>query len=470
MAPEKVQIKKGAPKSALILDDDEIFLKTMEIYTKKLGLESTKTFEIADKVWNDLRENSYDILFLDWKLPGHVSGLALFNRIRRRTALTLTPILIVSGFVEADDFRLLKEFFCVDLLEKPFSFSQLEAKTKRLWQEYQWYLVHLAKIQKVFQISEKNPKKSLKALDGLIKKAPHPGPMALLCARFFEDHGHRDQAKDLYLRVLQNEPENVPALNGVGKILFHEGQNKQALKLLHKANGLSPHNMQRICLTGQAALQGQDGQGAKEIFQKALEIDQDDVTARAGLVVANNAIEFFQSAHRSISSTQNFASLMNSIGIAKIKMGKHEQGIKQYGAALEFIDNDLDRARIMFNLGLGHLKGNAQKEALKWFERSARIAGPSFQKSAVYIDCIKSGKPFPHGKASELEDVDANPDELLKVTADVEFPAKEEGLSPQKRATDDIPTDTEQTQTEASDNSAEGDDEKAVEQQYEKAS
>ena len=149
------------PLSALILDDDETFLKTLSLYTEKIGIEHVDTFVTADDVWQNIKGKSYDVLFLDWKLPGELSGLALFNRLRRSPEFSLVPILVVSGFVEQDDFRLLKEFPCTDLLEKPFQFQTFEEKVNTLWGEHTWYRDNVNRIKKILNQSDNDIEKAL---------------------------------------------------------------------------------------------------------------------------------------------------------------------------------------------------------------------------------------------------------------------------------------------------------------------
>ena len=148
---------KNFPESAIILDDDEVFLKTVGLYSKKSGLNKIDSFSETDSVWSTLRSEAYDLLMLDWQVPGKISGLALFNRIRRKTNFTFTPIMIISGFVHKDDFRILQEFPCTKLLEKPFTFKKFNENIRSLWQEYQWYQENIKNIDTIFHFVMSNP-------------------------------------------------------------------------------------------------------------------------------------------------------------------------------------------------------------------------------------------------------------------------------------------------------------------------
>ena len=50
----------------------------------------------------------------------------------------MQPILVVSGFVDKNDFRLLQEYSCTMLMEKPFTKSMFESKVEALVNEWEW--------------------------------------------------------------------------------------------------------------------------------------------------------------------------------------------------------------------------------------------------------------------------------------------------------------------------------------------
>ena len=386
---DEENLGKKFPESALILDDDEVFLKTVSLYAKKTGIQSFETFTDCDSVWGALRKNSYDIMLLDWKLPGKVSGLALFNRIRRRSKLSLSPVLVISGFVEKDDFRLLDEFPCTALLEKPFTFQAFTDKIKGLWTEYQWYLKNLKVVQGAFTTCEHDPEKAVPMFMGIIKNSPNPVPLTTVVGKFLSDQGCIDQAEPIFLSVLKYDAKNVFAMSELAKIYYKQNRIDEAINILGAAHEISPHNMERLCFSGQLEVTKGNTENAKAKFAKALEIDEEDTKARSGMLIAGNATEFFSSAANSISVTKNFASLMNIIGISKIKAGSYKDGLTQYLAALNFLDDPTDQARVMFNVGLGHLKNKNVGKASKWFQRAALAGGKSFDKPGKYLQEIE---------------------------------------------------------------------------------
>ena len=393
-------------KECIILDDDEIFLQTVALYVEKLGFQKPATFTRCDEAWTTLKNSSFDFMFMDWKVPGQVSGLALFNRIRRRTNHSIAPILVISGFVDSTDFKLLQEFPCTQVLEKPFTFKIFETKTKELWDEYQWYLENIVDVTRILREFEGQPEKLMEKFKKLLLNSPRPTPLQVLIGQYLMDTGELSLATEIFEQVLNQDPNHLVALTESAKILLREFKNDAALRRLYRANQISPQNIERLCLTGRIELSS-DPKLAEETFKKALEIDQKDTTARSGLILARNTQEFFQMAHSGTSLTRNFASLMNAVGVAKARHGEETDAIRQYHSALPFIENDVDRARVMFNIGLAYLKARDLDRAVTWFKRSVKFGGAGFSKAGEYIDRIKMIKlklrdPTPPPLASGL--------------------------------------------------------------------
>lgn len=375
----------ASPHRALILDDDEIFLKMLSHYAEKAGLTENAAFADAEKLWPVIQKKAFDVIFLDWKLRGPTSGLALFNKIRRHPELAACPVIIVSGFVDKDDFRLLKEFPCTLLLEKPFTFKSFENSLHRVWEEYTWYAENSEQVKKILSEVGFKPAKAARKLEKMISSSPNPIPIGTIIGKYLVDLKATKEAERVFNRILKADPRNIAAMNEMAKIYHMQNRNDDALEMLRAANSLSPHNMERLCLTGQIELKNHQPEAAKAHFGEALSIDESDVTARAGMTLAENTEEFFAKANASISLPKNFASLMNTVGISKIRSGSLDDGIEQYNAALSFLNDDTEKAKVMFNLGLGFLRKRDIQTAFIWFSHSAEIGGEAFEKSQKYI-------------------------------------------------------------------------------------
>ena len=120
------------------MDDDEVIGNLLVNYLEAGDITDVTVTTDGEDGWKRLQEGGFDLIILDWKLP-RLGGLALFNRIRTQAATQRIPLLVVSGFLQQNDFRLLQEFPCTDLIEKPFTKAKFDSKLESLVKESDWY-------------------------------------------------------------------------------------------------------------------------------------------------------------------------------------------------------------------------------------------------------------------------------------------------------------------------------------------
>lgn len=422
----------------LLVDDDELILNLLKSHYSSVGVKEIVTATDGDMAWELINKGNepFDLIVLDWKLPG-TSGLALFNRIRQHKDYTQTPMLIISGFLEKFDFRLLQEFPCTDLLEKPFKKAKLDTSTKQLLKENYWYEQNSALMDALFYAVDYNGPRAEKILKDVLMTAPNPVPIALMAAKRLSDHNQYRSAAKVLRSVINIDEHCIPAMSELGKVLHRVGRHKEALRVLKKANVLSPQNVSRICLLGEVELNLHDPESARAYFKEALALDDKSEIATAGVVVAENMERVLEAPLDQV--PKNFASLLNSMGIALVKTGDFSKGIEQYQSALPFLHSDLDSARLAYNLGLGYIRWGKPKKAASWLKKSNELSG-DFNKSRGLLHRvevaiaakkkaeakrqaaarIKNPKPPPNATVTDGESLGPNPSNL--VVEDIDLP------------------------------------------------
>lgn len=371
-----------AIKSVLILDDDEVARNLIANHFERMGITNVETFEYATDALAACQERVFDFVVSDWKLQG-MSGLAFFNRVRNLPEYRTTPLMVVSGFVNKDDFRLLQEFPCTSLVEKPFTRVIFQKSVEALVAEATWYGQNATLIDTLLEAVKYDGDKAELLIKEITKKAPNPVPLAVLAARRLIKNDMLNPARKILEIVVEKDDRCVPALSELGKILHMQGEHLLALDYLRSASKLSPHNIRRLCLLGEVELNLNDVEAARVFFAKALVADPDEVSAHAGMVVADNMSAFVTVASAKDIS-RNFASLMNTMGIAMVRNGQFSKGIEQYRSALYFLQKNEDNAKVAFNLGLGFLRWGKPKDALPWFKKSEQLVDNN-GKSTGYV-------------------------------------------------------------------------------------
>lgn len=372
-----------ADKKVLVIDDDEVARNLIANHLQRMGVAEVVLKVDGEEGWEALTAQAFDFIVLDWKLP-KLSGLAFFNRIRRIPDYRMTPILVVSGFLERNDFRLLQEFPATGLMEKPFTVVLFQNRVEDLLRESVWYGQNVALVDTILQAVKHDPKKAEQLLKQVLKTAPNPVPLAVLAARCMIKASLLKGAQAILESVLKIDDQCVIAMNELGKVLHLMGDHKRALDMLRMANKLSPQNLQRLCLLGEVELNMKEPERARAYFQKVLDIDGLDSKAEAGLIIAGN-MESMLGSTDPMQVPKSFASLMNTMGITLVRNSQFAKGIEQYQAALAFLHAKEDSARVAFNLGLGFLRWGKPNAALPWFRLSERMAPAGFGKSAAYV-------------------------------------------------------------------------------------
>lgn len=367
----------------LVIDDDEVARNLVANHLQRMGVKEVVMKEDGESGWQALRQDTFDLIVLDWKLP-KLSGLSFFNRIRRRKAHRMTPILVVSGFLEKNDFRLLQEFPATSLVEKPFTVVLFQNRVEELLKEAVWYGQNVALVDSMLEAVRNDGKKAEVLLKQVLRTAPNPVPLAILASRRLIKHKMLKQAQNILEGVLKMDDQCVAAMNELGKVLHLQGEHKHALEALRLATKLSPQNLERLCLLGEVGLNLRDPESARAYFEKALAIDPEDKKSQAGMVIADN-MDALHEEQDPMHVPHSFASLLNTMGIALVRTGQFAKGIDQYRSAFAFLKNRDDAARLAFNLGLGYLRWGRPNEALPWFQKSESIAPSGFGKSASYV-------------------------------------------------------------------------------------
>jgi CheY-like chemotaxis protein len=422
-------------RNVAIVDDDEVIRNLVSNYLGRKDVQNIDTFADGESAWKAMQSKDYDLIVLDWKLP-MVSGMALFNRIRSLVNYRTTPILVVSGFLEKDDFRLLDEYPCTDLIEKPFTNGIFYSKTEELLHEAEWYVDNSVGIAATIETFKGQPDKILSGLKKVIKDAPNPIPLSLVASKALTNVGKDKEAANILESLVKSDDRCIMALNELGKIYLRLGRHKSAADLLRIAHKSSPQNVERLCMMGEAELNLKDPDEAKKYFSSAMEIDSENKTAKSGVVVATNMAEIIN-VPEAVEISGSFASVLNTIGIGLVRKGNFERGIEQYVSAMAFLHSEVDSSRLAFNLGLGFLRWGKLEKALAWFRKSQELGKAEFGRSAAFIkklenrlSVIEANRPdlslIPDGIEQEEESTIINEKEP-EVADSVDF-AEEEGL------------------------------------------
>lgn len=112
-----------------VLDDDPIFLKLVEATIHQMG-HATILFETGEDLLRAMRRESFDLLIVDWLLPG-LSGIEVVRALREAGGNKL-PILFASQCNEEKDIVAAFNAGADDFMTKPLRVQELMARVSAL--------------------------------------------------------------------------------------------------------------------------------------------------------------------------------------------------------------------------------------------------------------------------------------------------------------------------------------------------
>ena len=368
--------------SILLIDDDESFNELLREYLRSQhGKASIESVNSGTEAWAKLSKNTYNLVILDWRLPG-VSGMALFNRLRSLPDYEKIPVLVSSGLLQQADFRLLDEFACTICLAKPYSERALNDTIAKLMADSQWCNANQLIVTKLMSGVLQGHRPALTALQELLHHSvANTLPITLMAARQARHGGDLKTAEILLRTLLKKQPEAVPALFELAKVLFQDKQPHDAMALLATAQRLSPKNLSRAHMMGEVALNQAQPKAAEGFFTYALQIDPEHQPSQRGQALSVVLQQHLAANAGASKVEQSFASMINMMGIGLVRHGKYQEGIKRYQEAMEFIQDPMDKARLSYNLGLGLQRAGRPEDARKWYVEADRIAGGTLVKA-----------------------------------------------------------------------------------------
>lgn len=116
-----------AKKRILLIEDETDIRELVVLHLKREGYE-VDSAEDGEAGMRFVANSSYDLVVLDWMLPG-ISGLDLCKRLR---AQSTTPVLMLTARTDTTDIVLGLEVGADDYVTKPFEVPVLLARTRAL--------------------------------------------------------------------------------------------------------------------------------------------------------------------------------------------------------------------------------------------------------------------------------------------------------------------------------------------------
>jgi two-component system phosphate regulon response regulator PhoB len=111
---------------ALVVDDDSDVQQVLSAVLSHSGF-IVSLAASAEEAFDQLRDSKFDLLVLDWNLPG-MSGIELCQRLRREPRHVHLPILFLTAHSSSQDLVNAFAAGADDFISKPFRTPELAAR------------------------------------------------------------------------------------------------------------------------------------------------------------------------------------------------------------------------------------------------------------------------------------------------------------------------------------------------------
>lgn len=121
----------------LVVEDDS---RLQELYTRVLamfGFRSVTVVPDADLAIEKIKNTAppYDLVILDWDLPGERNGMDVLNYIRYDSLRPYTAVLLSTGMAQMRHVEEARDSGMTGFLAKPFTVDQLKDKLMRVFKD-----------------------------------------------------------------------------------------------------------------------------------------------------------------------------------------------------------------------------------------------------------------------------------------------------------------------------------------------
>lgn len=213
--------------------------------------------------------------------------------------------------------------------------------------------------------------------------------------------GKRQEALDIYLKLLDENPEQADILHTIGFIYAQMGKNKKALEYIEKAITIQPDVATYHNSKGNVLMRLDKLKEAIKAYQRAINFDPKYAPAQNNLGNCfyhrgklNEAKKAYETA---IALQPNYVDAHYNYGILLAKLGKNNEAIKKLKTAVQLMPN---YARAYGQLGEIYLQQGNHHDAMENFKKRLKLQpnhaetwhslGQAFQHNNQIDEAIKA--------------------------------------------------------------------------------
>ena len=393
-----------------------------------IGAQNIAITDAPGDAMRKIVKESFQLVIVDQKMH-RLSGVNLIQDIRSNPDARIAniPILVIVGTMTKQEIAIFQEIDFIRPLKKPFSDTLLASKIFEVLTTGDISTAHSRidtmdynQFTRVVSDAIRNNQSEL-AEEFILRRTQNNDKsprLHNLLAQLRFSQGRIDEAFSIIERILETNPDFLPALTAKAKISVKLGMFEEALEVLEYAQKISPLNTQRLLSLGELHLGYGRHMAAKEKFKRALDIYPELERAKIGLArihAEQGEKQKAQEIMQGLTDPMVVVSELNLKGVILAKSGRFKEAAAMYQKAINCSLGTNTDASICYNLALSYFKDRRIKEADEYIQRSVELA-PNFKKAQSLRRRIKGRNYF-----SESECFDVDFGECILTDAQIQF-------------------------------------------------
>ena len=375
-------------KWIMVVEPSKNYKASIKSFLANLKVDKIKIVASAEEVHRELFTTPVGFFIVAWDLPGG-NGLNLCRELRAKPLYEQTPILLLSAENMRQDVVLASEVGIDGYLLKPFSYEDFATALDHI-------VTNLENPSQVNQLLNdafarlvrEETGKAGELFAAALKEYPASARAQCGLAATAYLKGDKDEAIAMYRQAIDTNPNYIDAYRDLIDILMAQKRSSDLYDLAKAVNTLSPGNPRYTIIAAKAALDLGHLEESEQYFRQTVRLSPKLAEAYKGLgnidIIKEDYISAMKNFKKALDLDNGDIGVLNSLGLAYVKLGKIKEGIDKYRAALKLSPHE---PKILFNLGYAKEKLGDIEDALFYYKCAVEY-DPNFAKAARRLDVL----------------------------------------------------------------------------------
>ena len=375
-------------KSVLVVEPSKNYKSSIKGFLTNMRIDKIKLVSSSVEAHRELLTTPVGFFIVAWDLAGE-NGLKLCRELRKQSLYTETPILLLSAENMRQDVVLASEVGIDGYLLKPFSYEDFAAAVEHIVTSREFPSPVNQMLNEAFaKLACKETEKAGELFTNALRECPTSARAQCGLAATAYLRGDKNDAIALYKQAIDSNPSYIDAYRDLIDILMAQERSADLYDLAKTVNTLSPGNPRYTLIAAKAALDMAHLEESEQYFRQTIRLSPKLAEAFKGLGNIDIAREDYASAMKNFKKALDLDGsdfgVLNSLGLAYVKIGKFKEGIEKYRAALKMSPHE---PKILFNLGFAKEKMGDIEDALFYYKRAVEY-DPNFAKAARRLEVL----------------------------------------------------------------------------------